>query len=68
MHSIASNHALVDGNKRTGWAATIVFLGLNGHMLAENLDEDAAEQLVLAVAQSQLDVPEAAERLQRFME
>jgi len=30
MHSLARNHALVDGNKRLALAATIAFLGING--------------------------------------
>lgn len=30
LHSVANNHALVDGNKRLGWLATAVFLGING--------------------------------------
>lgn len=31
LHSLASNHALVDGNKRLAWAACAVFLGINGY-------------------------------------
>ncbi len=30
LHSIALNHALVDGNKRLAWLATHAFLRLNG--------------------------------------
>jgi death-on-curing protein len=67
LHSLASNHALVDGNKRTAWASAIVFLDLNGHELEEFLDEDAAEELVLAVAQSQLEIAEIADRLRYFV-
>lgn len=33
MHSIILNHAFVDGNKRTGTAAMLVFLELNGYRL-----------------------------------
>ena len=33
LHSVVSNHALVDGNKRLGLAAVIAFLGLNGWRL-----------------------------------
>jgi len=63
LHSIASNHSLIDGNKRTGWAAAIVFLDINGHPLRDPLDEDNAEELVLSVAQSQLANADIAERL-----
>ena len=30
LHSLARNHALVDGNKRLAWLATYVFLDING--------------------------------------
>jgi death-on-curing protein len=55
MHSIARNHALVDGNKRLAWSATRVFCLLNGHDLVYSVDE--AEALVLGVATGDLDVP-----------
>lgn len=58
MHSLARNHALVDGNKRLAWAATHVFCLLNGHDMAFGVDE--AETLVLAVARGDLDAPDIA--------
>lgn len=48
LHSLVSNHALVDGNKRLGWHATAVFLWINGQDLAA--PEDDAFDLVMAVA------------------
>lgn len=33
LHSLCSNHALVDGNKRLAWVAAAVFLWINGHDL-----------------------------------
>jgi Prophage maintenance system killer protein len=30
LESLTRNHALVDGNKRIGWLAVVVFLDLNG--------------------------------------
>jgi death-on-curing protein len=53
LHSLARNHALVDGNKRLALAATIAFLGINGHRLTLNNDE--AYDLVIAVATGALD-------------
>ncbi len=50
MQSIARNHAFVDGNKRTAWAAAWTFLTINGVELAHSFDVDAAERLVLDVA------------------
>jgi death-on-curing protein len=67
LHSTSSNHSFVDGNKRTGWASAIVFLDINGYALMDPLDEDAAEKFVLAVAQSQLNTPEIAARIQTFV-
>jgi death-on-curing protein len=54
MHSLARNHALVDGNKRLAWAATRVFCLLNERDLAYTVDD--AESLVLAVAAGEVDV------------
>jgi death on curing protein len=52
MHSLARNHALVDGNKRLAWAATRTFCLLNERDLAFAIDD--AEQFVLGVAQGDL--------------
>jgi death-on-curing protein len=53
LHSVASNHGLVDGNKRLALAATIAFLGINGWRLT--LTNDEAYELVVAVASGELD-------------
>jgi death on curing protein len=58
MHSIARNHALVDGNKRLAWAAARTFCLLNGQDIKYEVDD--AEQTVLAIAAGELDVPEIA--------
>lgn len=61
LHSLVRNHALVDGNKRLAWLATVVFLDLNGDTV--ELDDDAAFELVMAAAEGQLDVEQIAQRL-----
>lgn len=61
MHSLARNHALLDGNKRLAWAATRVFCLMNGRDLVFSVDE--AEIMVLQVAAGELDVPKLAESL-----
>jgi len=66
LHSLARNHALVDGNKRTAWYATWVFLHMNGHPLDAGFDVDEAERFVLDVSQGALDVPKTAAELPRF--
>jgi death on curing protein len=62
LHSLARNHALVDGNKRLALAATIAFLGVNGRRLT--LTNDEAYELVMSVAAGELDdIAEIAERI-----
>lgn len=52
LYHIVSNHPFVDGNKRTGTAAAIVFLNING--VEVDADQDDLADLVLAVAQSKV--------------
>ena len=53
LHSLARNHALVDGNKRLALGATIAFYGMNGRRLT--LSNDEAYTLVIDVAGGRLD-------------
>ncbi len=53
VHSIARNHALVDGNKRLALAAGIAFLGINGLRLT--ISNDEAYELIVAVATGKID-------------
>jgi death-on-curing protein len=63
QHSVARNHALIDGNKRLALAATIAFYGLNGFRLT--LSNDEAYDLVIAVSSGELDdVESIASRLE----
>jgi death-on-curing protein len=67
LHSLARNHALVDGNKRLALAALIAFYGVNGHRLT--LTNDDAHDLVIDVATGHLDsVEEIAGRLRSATE
>jgi len=61
LHSLVRHHALVDGNKRLAWLATVVFLDLNDRTVA--LDDDEAFALVMEAAAGMLDVEGIAERL-----
>ena len=61
MHSLAGNHALVDGNKRLALLATVVFLRINGYHL--DLTDQEAFDLTVAVAAGQLDAAQVAGRL-----
>jgi death on curing protein len=51
--SIVMNHPFVDGNKRTGHAATEIFLVLNGMKINASVDEQ--ERVVLAIASGELE-------------
>ncbi len=67
LHSLARNHALVDGNKRLALAAVIAFDGVNGRRLT--LTNDDAYDLVIDVATGHLDsVREIARRLRSATE
>ena len=61
LHSLTKNHALVDGNERLAWLATVVFLDLDGR--AVELDDDEAFRLVMDVAEGSAEVEEIARRL-----
>jgi death on curing protein len=61
MHSLASNHALVDGNKRLALLAAVVFLRINGYVL--DLTDDEAFDLTMSVAAGQLDAAGIQEQL-----
>jgi death on curing protein len=61
LQSLVGNHALVDGNKRLGWLATVVFLDLNA--CEPKLTDDEAFQLVMDVAAGSVELEEIAERL-----
>jgi death-on-curing protein len=64
MHSLARNHALVDGNKRLALAATIAFYGVNGLRLT--LTNDQAYDLTISVATGAIDdVTDIAGQLER---
>lgn len=66
LHSLARDHALVDGNNRLAWVATRLFCVFNDHDLRVP-STDEGEDLVLAVAAGRIDVPEIAKTLRGWM-
>lgn len=70
LHSIVSNHPLLDGNKRLGFLAAATFLELNGVRLkAPDLIEDRAYDLIIAVASGAFaEVDKLADRLSELIE
>ncbi|MDO8684787.1 MAG: type II toxin-antitoxin system death-on-curing family toxin [Armatimonadota bacterium] len=59
LFHITQNHPFLDGNKRTGIVAALVFMALNN--IEINVGEDELESMVMAVAQGQADKAAAAE-------
>lgn len=58
FHSLARNHAFVDGNKRTSTVAVIVFLRMNGYRVT--WDHAAALEMILQLATGQHDIESIA--------
>jgi len=62
LHSLARNHALVDGNKRLAWTASRTFLAINGQWISA--PEDERFEFVIRVATGVLpDLDKIAEHL-----
>ena len=61
LHSLVCNHALLDGNKRLGLLAMMVFLPLNG--LELDLDDEETFDLTMSVAAGQLNADDIEKRL-----
>ena len=61
LHSIAHNRALVDGNKRLAWLATVVFLDINRH--TTEIDDESAFSLTMNVAAGEDELADIAARL-----
>lgn len=60
LESLVRYHALVDGNKRIGWLAVVVFYGLNGVSL--EVPDDEAYDLVVAMAAGRVGYEAAAKQ------
>jgi death-on-curing protein len=61
IHSLIKNHPFVDGNKRTGITAGVLFLWVNGCRLTAT--QEAFEETAVSIAESQMDLDEIAEWL-----
>lgn len=58
LFHLVQNHPFVDGNKRVGTAAALIFLDING--VEMNADNDALAELVLRVARGEVHKGEVA--------
>jgi death on curing protein len=63
IHSLARNHALIDGNKRIAWSAGRIFCLMNGRDLIMPIDD--AEKMILDIAKGVIDVGDIAVLLKR---
>lgn len=66
LQSLAGNHAFMDGNKRVAFAATAVFLRMNGYKLAVDADE-AERFLIDDVIKGHAEVAAIRDWLERFL-
>lgn len=65
MHSLARNHALIDGNKRLAWTACRTFLAINGQWITA--PEDDRFDFVIGVATGvSSDVHQIADQLRAW--
>ena len=63
LESIATYHVFVDGNKRTAITVASAFLAMNDFLV--ELEIEATEEFILAVAQSQIKLEEIAAWLKK---
>jgi len=64
LFHLVKNHPFLDGNKRVGAVAALVFLRLNGYDF--DASEDDFAEMVLSVARGEIDKAEVAVFLHRF--
>ena len=65
MHSLASNHTLIDGNKRLTWSSGRIFAILNDMDFEVGINE--AEKVIVALASGKLDAKELAPIIKRWL-
>lgn len=65
LFHIVKNHPFVDGNKRTGLLAAIVFLDVNG--IGIDHPSEALYELTMGVAEGRIDKTAAAVELERVV-
>ena len=61
LHSLARNHALLDGNKRIAWASMVLFLRLNDLRVSANTKQNL--EFMLACARGDLELEQITDWL-----
>jgi death-on-curing protein len=65
LHSLARNHALVDGNKRLAWTACRTFLAINGQLISAP-EDDRFDFVIQVAAGAMTDIDKIAEQLRTW--
>lgn len=65
LFHITNNHAFIDGNKRTAFAAMVTFLNLNEYEL--NMTQEQAYELTIKVAENKISKEELIEFLKNYI-
>ena len=65
LHSIARNHALIDGNKRLAWSAARLFCLMNDQDI--KMKPDKAYEMVVGVAAGEIDLPKLTVMLKKVI-
>lgn len=68
LQSLATNHALIDGNKRTAFVATALFYALNGHHIPGGAEDELFDLVIAVATRSTGTVREIALELARLID
>lgn len=63
LQSLAANHALIDGNKRTAFVATALFYELNGHRVRASAEDELFDLMIAVATRAVETVGDIARRL-----
>jgi death-on-curing protein len=65
MHSLARNHALVDGNKRLAWTACLTFLAINEQWISAP-EDDRFDFVIRVATGAESDLQDVAAQLRAW--
>jgi death-on-curing protein len=65
MHSLARNHALVDGNRRLSWTACLTFLAINGQRISAS-EDDRFDFVIRVATGAESDLHDVAAQLRAW--
>jgi death on curing protein len=68
LFGIAHNHPFIQGNKRTGFHAALVFLRWNGYRLAAPPEEETVGLMITEVLNREMTEDQFVERIRPYVE